>query len=129
MYDIKTLVMKITIEDWYLQESEDFATIKECEWTENKYVDNCKGQTHYRLVGTKEQIRQWSSKQDFILDEVYTYEPFDKKHTYFKDICFSDKYEHLPTRQEYNKKFYKTLKEYSKMYKENQNKLLVLSTN
>ena len=117
--------MQILIEDWYLQEEYIAAAV----WNHTKgdYIqDFTKGQRSYRLVGTKKQIAEWSSKQDFILDEVYTYEPFDKEHTYFKDICFSDKYEHLPTRQEYNKKFYKTLKEYSKMYKENENKLLIL---
>ena len=116
---------EIIIQDWYLQKEYQAASV----WNHEKdgyIIDDKEVQTSYRLVGTKEQITKWARKQDFILDEVYTYEPFDKEHTYFKDICFSDKYEHLPTRQEYNKKFYKTLKEYSKMYKENENKLLIL---
>ena len=122
---------KIIIQDWILEKEYIAASV----WNHHKgqtggYVsDFIEGQKSYRLVGTKKQIRQWADKQTFILDEVYTYEPFDKKHTYFKDICFSDKYEHLPTRKEYNKKYYDDLKFYKELYKENKNELLVLRNN
>ena len=116
---------KIIIQDWVLEKEYIAASV----WNHFKddYIqDFKKGQKIYRLVGTKKQIAEWSEKQDFILDEVYTYEPFDKEHTYFKDICFSNKYKHLPTRTEYNKKWRKDFKEYSILYKENENKLLIL---
>ena len=116
---------EIIIQDWYLQKEYQAASV----WNHEKdgyIIDDKEVQTSYRLVGTKEQITKWARKQDFILDEVYTYEPFDKEHTYFKDICFSNKYKHLPTRTEYNKKWRKDFKEYSILYKENENKLLIL---
>jgi len=123
--------MELVIEDWYLQKEYQASGV----WSHDKgytggYISDFKeAQTSYRLVGTKEQIQEWSESQDFILDEVYGYRPFDKDHTYFKDICFSNTIDTLPTREEYNKKFYKKLKEYSKMYKENKNELLILRTN
>ena len=117
--------MNIVIEDWVLQK-ELFPKAGLDAGTNKQYTSYEYNQEVIRLVGTKKQIRDWSAKQDFILDEVYSYEPFDKDHTYFKDICFSDKYDHLPTRDEYNKKYYQDLKEYTNKYKENENKLLIL---
>tara|TARA_R110002020_G_scaffold363540_1_gene575835 strand:- start:1202 stop:1564 length:363 start_codon:yes stop_codon:yes gene_type:complete len=120
--------MKIVIEDWYLQKEYQATSV----WCHDKgstggyIIDDKEVQTSYRLVGTKAQIREWADKQDFILDEVYGYRPIEKD-SYWDGICCHDKrLSGLPTRAEYNKKFYKTLKEYSKLYKENENKLLIL---
>ncbi len=122
---------KIIIQDWILEKE----YLPTGVWNNHKgstggYVsDYGVAQKSYRLIGTEKQIREWSKIQSFILDEVYTYEPFEKGHTYFEDVCFSDKYEDLPTRQEYNKKYYDDLKFYTELYNENENKVLVLRTN
>ena len=116
---------KIVIEDWYLQKEYQAASV----WNHEKdgyIIDDKEVQTSYRLVGTKEQITKWARKQGFILDEVYRYSPI-KKDSYWDGICCHDKrLSGLPTRAEYNKKWRKDFKEYSELYKENKNKLLIL---
>jgi len=98
---------KIIIQDWILQKEYLPAGV----WNHNKnytggYILDYKwGQKSYRLVGTQKQIREWSEKQTFKLDEVYTYEPSDEK------------------------KYYDDLKFYTELYKENENELLILKTN
>lgn len=124
---------KIVIEDWVLEKSYEPKAV----WCHNKgdtggYISDFeKMSKEYRVVGTKKQIAKELAKDKWDgLDEVYSYEPFDKKHTYFKDICFSDNPEYnLPTRKEYNKKFLQDLKEYKELYTKNKNKLLILRTN
>ena len=113
---------KLKIEDWYLQKEYQAAAV----WNhfKNGHIqDFKKAQTSYRLVGTQEQIDDWSNKQTFILDEVYGYRPI-KKDSYWDGICCGT--ETTPSRIEYNKRFYKEYDEYLEMYKANKNKLLIL---
>ena len=121
---------RIVIEDWYLQKEYQATGV----WFHDKgqtggyILDDKEFQTAYRLVGTQQQIADWSNKQEFIVDEVYTFTAFEKD-SYWEGICFSENCKTLPTREEYNKEYYKKLKEYSKLYKENDKKVLVLRIN
>ncbi len=57
--------MKIKIQDWYLQKEYQAAII----WShfKNGFIQDFKeAQTSYRLVGTQEQINEWSNLQTFI---------------------------------------------------------------
>ena len=123
--------MKIIIQDWILEKE----LLPISVWNHNKgnlgdYVSDYKlEQKSYRVVGTQIKIREWADRQTIILDEIYTYEPFEEGHTYFEDVCFSDKYESLPTREEYNKKYYDDLKYYTELYEFNKKKILILRTN
>lgn len=113
---------KLKIEDWYLQKEYQAAAV----WNhfKNGHIQDFKeAQTSYRLVGTQEQIDEWSNKQTFILDEVYSYEPIDKD-SYWDGICCGT--EKTPSRKEFNNNFKKDYKEYLKLYKENKNQLLIL---
>jgi len=98
---------KIIIQDWILEKE----YLPTGVWNHNKgnlggYISDFKAaQKSYRVIGTQKQIRQWSDKQTFILDEVYTYEPSDEK------------------------KYYDDLKFYTELYKDNENELLILRTN
>ena len=117
--------MELVIEDWYLQKEYQASGV----WCHDKgstggYVsDFVEGQTSFRLVGTKEQIREWSDKQDFILDEVYSYEPLAKD-SYWDGICCGTS--KTPSRQEYNNKWRQDFEKYCELYKKNKNKLLIL---
>jgi len=126
---------KIIIEDWYLQEEyqakavwnhfkDGFSRSQEIGGWDTSYVqDFKKAQTSFRLVGTEKQIADWSKKQSFILDEVYSYEPIAKD-SYWDGICCGT--ENTPSRIEYNKTFNDEYKEILKMYKANKNNLLIL---
>jgi len=123
----------VVIEDWYLQKSLQPASV----WchdqgTTGGYISDFEErQTSYRVVGTDKQIREWADKQTFILDEVYGYDPIEKD-SYWDGICCKDDdpddNRNLPTREEYNIKWKKDLEKYTKMYEENDKKILILRT-
>ncbi len=122
---------RIVIEDWYLEKS--FSPTKV--WhrdgsgiTGGDIWDYEDSQKSYRVIGTKEQIKEWSDSQDFILDEVYAYERITED-SWWNGICCSEIDNKLPTRKEYNEKHKKELEFYTKWYNENDKKVLVLRTN
>jgi len=115
----------LVIEDWYLQAQDDFTvSMKTDAVTSEMYCDDTKGQGHYRLVGTKEQIDEWSKRQTFQLDEVYAYTPIEKG-SYWDGIVCGDG-TGKPTLAEYNNKWRQDFDKYTEMYKQNSEKLLVM---
>tara|TARA_R110000744_G_scaffold196593_1_gene315883 strand:+ start:11658 stop:12026 length:369 start_codon:yes stop_codon:yes gene_type:complete len=120
---------KIIIEDWYLQK--EYLPSKV--WSHDKghnggYIaDYTKGQKSYRVVGTEDQIKKWSDSQDFILDEVYGYNPI-KKGSYWDGIVCGERADR-PTREEYNNKYQRDLDTYTEMYIRNKKEVLILRTN
>ena len=123
--DNKTLI----IEDWILEKEYLPAGV----WSHDKgytggYIQDYKyAQKSYRVVGTEKQIADWAAAEDFILDEVYGYEPVAKD-SYWDGIVCGERADR-PTREEYNNKYKTDLERYTEMYKENNNKVLILRTN
>jgi len=131
--DIKpdpAIAKTIVIEDWIMQKDYKPAAVwTHCKGNIGGYVqDFVLDQISYRVVGTKKQISDWAKEADFIVDEVYAYNPIDKG-SYWDGICCAPNSPKLPTRAAYNKKYKKELKRYTELYKENKNKLLILRTN
>lgn len=116
---------KLIIEDWVLYDYELVGFVSTDAYTGQEFAD-CKQQAKsLRVVGTKEQLRE--AIQNYNIDEVYSYKK-EKKGSYWEDICFSEKHSTLPTLKEYNKKYADDLARYTKMYKQNKNKILILRT-
>ena len=128
---------ELIIEDWVLASE----YLPKNVWNSNKgytggYVQDYEnGQKCYRVIGTKEQIAAWDKKQvDMMVDEVYDYYPFElggKGTAYWKGICYNDDPKNakgLPTRLEYNLKYYESLGRYIRLYVENKNEILILRT-
>ena len=124
------MINEIIIQDWILEKEYLPTPI----WSKDKghnggHISDFKtAQKCFRVVGTKEQIEVWSDSKDFILDEVFSYDPI-KKDSYWDGICCNDSVDvPLPTRKEYNAKFEKDYLMYLKMYKENSFDVLILRT-
>jgi len=119
---------KLRIEDWYLEKEYLPAKV----WNADKghtggYINDFEvGQKSYRVVGTEKQIKTWAAKQDFILDEVYAYEPV-KKGSYWDGIICGERADR-PTRDEYNMKYKKDLDRYTELYNKNKKEVLILRT-
>ena len=120
----------IIIEDWILEKE----YLPKPVWTQElgsagRYVGDFEtAQKCFRVVGTKEQIKAWSAAQDFMLDEVYSYEPIEKNGYWYGICCHDSPSSPLPTRKQYNEKFEEDYLRYLKMYKDNYSKVLILRT-
>ena len=117
----------IIIQDWVLEKEYLPSRVS----THNGYGamttigDFKTAQKCFRVVGTKEQIEAWSAAQDFILDEVYAYEPIEKDSYWDGIVCHPTSDTKL-TREQYNAKFDQDYLRYLKMYKDNYSKVLIL---
>lgn len=110
-------------------------------WNINKgrtggYIqDYATAQKCFRVIGTREQIDKWDKDQtDMMVDEVYDYYPFElggKGTAYWNGICYNDDPKNtkgLPSRIDYNLKYYESLGRYISLYVENKNEILILRT-
>jgi hypothetical protein len=119
--------MTLLIEDWVLYEYQLVGFKGTDAYTGLEFSD-CKQEARsLRVVGTKAQLKK--TIKGYKIDEVYGYNK-EKKGSYWEGICFSDDPTSTkPTLKEYNQKFTDDLERYTKMYKQNKNKVLILRTN
>tara|TARA_R110000751_G_scaffold90246_1_gene177242 strand:- start:4490 stop:4861 length:372 start_codon:yes stop_codon:yes gene_type:complete len=116
----------IIIQDWILEKEYLPANVYNNDGYGGCYLGDFRtAQKCFRVVGTKEQIEAWSAAKDFILDEVFVYEPIEKDSYWDGIVCRPTGDTHL-TREEYNAKFDQDYLRYLKMYKDNYSKVLIL---
>ena len=106
------------VQDWVLYKSYNPSSVLVADGYFGTYVQDFNYTAkEFRAVGTQEQLDEaingeWNLK----IDEFYTYEPVSKEDFWHKE----------ERREQYNKKIEENLKFYRKLYKENENKLLIL---
>jgi hypothetical protein len=115
---------RMVIEDWYMSKSMEFSETKIDAATGFEYNDVKKGQRHYKVIGTEDQINKWGSHLTEMVDEVYRYEPIEKGSHWDGIVC--GERADRPSREEYNNKWRQTYDKYLKIYNENNQQLLIV---
>ena len=108
------------VQDWVLHKSYKPSSVLVADGQIGTYIEDFNYTAkEFRAVGTQEQLDEaingeWTLK----VDEIYSYEPVSKDDFWYKE----------EKREQYNKEIKENLKFYRKLYKENENKLLILRT-
>ena len=106
------------VQDWILHKSYNPSSVLIADGKIGTYIEDFNYTAkEFRAVGTQEQLDEAiNGDWDLKIDEFYTYEPVSKENFWYKE----------ERREQYNKKVEENLKFYRKLYKENENKLLIL---
>ena len=114
---------KLICEDWQLYDLSYKGVIKNDSYTGEDYVDVEGYKKNMRVFGTRQQIKKISKKYN--IDEVWKYEKI-KSGSYWDGIVCNNGKPNSPTLEEYNKKVDEKYKQYTYLYKLNNNKILIL---
>ena len=112
------------IEDIVLYETQNVGMIVKDQSTGFNFSDLKYEKKSFRIFGTHLQIR--NHLKGLPIDEVYLYKKL-KEDSYWKEICFSDDTNTLPTLDEYNTKFEEKFNFYNEIYIARGKKTLIIN--
>jgi hypothetical protein len=112
------------IEDIVLYETQNVGMIVKDQSTGFNFSDLKYEKKSFRIFGTHLQIR--NHLKGLPIDEVYLYKKL-KEDRYWKEICFSDDTNTLPTLDEYNTKFEEKFNFYNEIYVARGKKTLIIN--
>jgi len=115
---------KLVCEDWVLYDFEYIGEIATDPYTSQEYADISMKCKSLRVFGTNEQLRNLS--ENYNIDEVFKYESV-RKNSYWDGIVCGDRPDRL-SRKDYNKKVKTKYREYTLLYKLNDNQPVILKT-
>ena len=102
-------------EDWELYDTTYKGVASRCSMTGQQYADIEQVNLSMRVFGTKDQVL--AKRKEYNIDEIYSYE-IETKESYW--------YNKLNDPKEYNKKVAINLAKYERLYKLNNNQLIIL---
>lgn len=106
---------KLICEDWELYDTTYKGVASRCNVTGKQYADIEEIKLSMRVFGTKKQIM--AKRKDYNIDEIYDYK-IETKDSYW--------YDKLNDPVEYNKRVAINLAKYERLYKLNNNELIIL---